>query len=483
MSDNQEPHAEWIKRKESIFNFQEVLARAIITENTDRAGTLRALLACLQEFGNRQFAFFADKFDKAKSPTTPRHPLYAPEYFFDVTLSQIGYDTDVLLRAGQQRAIRLSPQNEKTSNFDAALANADRLAWAALSPAIRAKLIQPATAFAYYQKSPAVRLIPYAPVAWVGIPYSATGTARDLAAIAHEVGHFVASRLVDADAADTCGGSTGTRPPAQRRSIVDKRVNLGVEPPVGAASRWLRGWDGEVFADVYACMVSGPMSGFTMLDSLRRLPATRWMEDDRSHPLPILRPRIYAMTMRAMACDSGDALAETLTTTACCLDAATDAWLGGALPEWLVFTLHGGSPMRLTLALQLIEDAVNRLVGDDLASLRPQGDQPGRLWTQPPYGVGHTSRGIEDVLRNLTDAPPELHFGPQPTVASGATPTELWAEGATALNMDWELARDGDAAAVCVLEQAGWNPWWLAVLSAGFWTTEGPGAGNPQPPS
>ena len=110
MSDNQEPHVEWIKRKESIFKFQEEMAGAIITENTDRAGTLRALLACLQEFGNRQFAFFADKFDKVKSPTTPRHPLYAPEYFFDVTLSQIGYDTDVLLRAGQQRAIGLRVQ-------------------------------------------------------------------------------------------------------------------------------------------------------------------------------------------------------------------------------------------------------------------------------------------------------------------------------------------------------------------------------------
>lgn len=250
MSDNQEPHVEWIKRKESIFKFQEEMAGAIITENTDRAGTLRALLACLQEFGNRQFAFFADKFDKVKSPTTPRHPLYAPEYFFDVTLSQIGYDTDVLLRAGQQRAIRLSPQNEKTSTFDATLANADRLAWAALLPAIRTKLIQPATAFVYYQKSPAVRLIPYAPVAWVGIPYSATDTERDLAAIAHEVGHFVASRLVDADSAGTYGGNTGARPPAQRRSIVDKRVSLGAEPPVGAASRWLSGWDEEVFADV-----------------------------------------------------------------------------------------------------------------------------------------------------------------------------------------------------------------------------------------
>ena len=484
MPDNQEPHAEWIRRKESILKFQEVLARAIITENTDRAGTLRALLACLQEFGNRQFDFFADKFDNAKFPATPRHPLYAPEYFFDVTLNQIGYDTDVLLRAGQQRSIQLPPQNEISSNFDATLANADRLAWAALSPAIRTKLIEPATAFTYYQKSPSVRLIPYAPVAWVGVPYSATNTERDLAAIAHEVGHFVASRLVDADTADTCGGNTGLRPPAQRRSIANKRVGLGAEPQVGTASRWLSGWDGEVFADVYACIVSGPMSGFTMLDSLRRLPATRWMEDDREHPLPILRPRIYAMTLRAMARYVDSALGCSLETTARLLDDATDAWLGGALPEGLIFTPHGGSPMRLTLALQLIEDAVNRLVRDDLALLRPQGNEPGRLWTQPPYGREHIGRSIEELLATLTDAPPELHFGsPPPSVSSGAAQTELWAEGATGLDMDWERARDGDADAVCVLEQAGWNPWWLAVLSAGFWTTEGPGAGNPQPPS
>ena len=218
-----------------------------------------------------------------------------------------------------------------------------------------------------------------------------------------------------------------------------------------------------------ACMVSGPMSGFTMLDSLRRLPATRWMEDDRSHPLPILRPRIYTMTMRAMAGYVDAELAEILLTTARCLDDATGALAGGVLPGG--WSSPGARPPTHACPATHRGRGQSSLC-DDLA-LRPQGDQPGRLWTQPPYGFEHTSRGIEDVLRNLTGAPPGYASG-RHLQPSGAAQSGLWAEGQQRSTWigNW---RDGDAAAVCVLEQAGWNPWWLAVLSAGFWTTEGLG--------
>ena len=477
MTNFQSLAAEWEARKELLAYFQHMYADAQDVESEVRVKTLGTLLACLHEFGQKQIGFFLALFQTSASSAALPHPLYSPEYVFNVTQNQIGHDLDLFLRAGQQRVLPIAPQNQVAAGFRFTLQTADRIAWAALKPAISNGLIAPATVFVYYEKSHSVRLIPYAPVALVGIPFGANGMERDLATIVHEIGHYVASRRIQLTPADRCTAAGSIDKLAQRRSV------LGAEPLLAVAAHALSGWEEEVFADVYACIVGGPMTGFTMLDAMRRLPATRWMEDDGEHPLPLLRPRIYAATMRAMAGHASQDLADQLRAAACELDQATDAWLGGSLPPWLVFRPRTGAPMRLTRALELITEAVHRLVDVDLAALRPQGDAPNKLWTQAPFVMANTLRSIQAVADGLSAAPPPLATKQVAAQTHASVSDSSWQIGATGLDWDWEQARNGDVGAIARLEQAGWNPWWLAVLSAGFWATEGPGAGNPQPPS
>ena len=493
MTDFQALAAEWETRKELLAYFQDKYADAPDVESEVQVKTLETLLACLHEFGQKQIDFFLALFQTSASSATLPHPLYSPEYVFDVTQNQIGHDLDLFLRAGQQRLLPIAPQNQVAADFRFTLQTADRIAWASLEPAISSKLIAPATVFVYYEKSHSVRLIPYAPVALVGIPFGANGMERDLATIVHEIGHYVASRRIQSPPTDPCTPAGTIDKLAQRPPILTQRGALGAEPVRTAAALALSGWEEEIFADVYACLVGGPMTGFTMLDAMRRLPATRWMEDDGKHPLPLLRPRIYAATLRAMAGHAGQDLADQLCAAACELDQATDGWLGGSLPPWLVFRPRTGAPLRLTWALELITEAVHRLVDGEwvdgewvdgeLATLRPQGDKPNLLWTQAPFVMANTLRSIQTVADGLSATPPPLEAKQVAAQTHASVSDSSWQIGATGLEWDWELARDGDVDAIARLEQAGWNPWWLAVLSAGFWTTEGPGAGNPQPPS
>ena len=483
MTDFQSLAAEWEARKTLLAYFQDKYAGAQEVESEVRGKTLETLLACLQEFGQKQIDFFLALFQTPQVSAALPHPLYSPEYVFDVTQNQIGHDLDLFLRAGQQRVLPIAPQNQVAAGFRFTLQKADRIAWAGLEPAISNGLIAPATVFVCYEKSHSVRLIPYAPVALVGIPFGASGMERDLATIVHEIGHYVASRRIQLTPTDPCTAAGSIDSLAQRRPVFAQRRLLGAEPVQTAAALALSGWEEEIFADVYACLVGGPMTGFTMLDAMRRLPATRWMEDDGEHPLPLLRPRIYAATMRAMASHTGQDLAAQLHAAACQLDQATDAWLGGSLPPWLTFRPRTGAPMRLTRAIELIIEAAHRLVDDDLAALRPQGDDPNKLWTQAPFVMANTLRSIQAVADGISAAPPPLATEQVDAQTHASVSGSSWQIGATGLEWDWEQARDGRADAVTRLEQAGWNPWWLAVLSAGFWTTEGPGAGNPQPPS
>lgn len=243
--------------------------------------TIRSTLQCLRAFGESQFRFFYDGF-QGQEKTLVDSPKYKAEYAMRLTLDQIAFDLSVLQRAHSQRHPQLSSKRERD-----ALERGDKLANLALRPAVEAKVLTPAAVITYFQKAPHVRVVPYAPVAMIGIPYtctgifdangnSITGTARDYLAIAHEVGHHVYWH-----------GKTNNVP--LRASLHSK---LPAEPTYRIA--WLE----EIFADVYGAVVAGPILA---LDFQEMLYDDMALEvDDGKHPMGLLRPFIYTETFRLM---------------------------------------------------------------------------------------------------------------------------------------------------------------------------------------
>lgn len=436
-----------------------------------RAATLRALLISLRRFGASQLDFFLKGFGP-NGGLDASHHLYSPTYALDVTVNQIGYDLDLLLRASHQRSL-----------WSALLTGADQVAMAALQPAIQHNLIGPATVLTYLQKSPSIRLAPYAPVALVALPFGATGRVQEIATIIHEVGHYVAARWKEAQPDDNMRREYRL---ARHGALIGSRVILGAIAPAEMADLWLDGWRDEIFADVYTCIVGGPKTGATLLDLLRGLPATRWLDDDGEHPLPILRPAIYAATLRQMAAivDPNTSVEGDLHCAAEQLDTTASAWQM-RLPDWVTFASRRGPRLDLGAARAFIAKEVRTLLKVDLEPLCPTNGAAGELWPR-------LAAAADLATLDLGAAAPELvatEDQPQIGLAGSAAP---WQAGKTGLeNIPWEQARDellakkpGDNEPGVMAEQLakeGWNPWWLGVLSAGTWTTEGPGPGNPQP--
>jgi len=447
----------WTERIDAIMRVLDVasesLAGSMRGSAFARQQSLQGMIRSLRIFGDKQLTFFKDGF--ASGGRLKAEPLYLAEHAFDVTINQIGYDLDIILRSIHHRTLPISNQAQATLGFRKTLDEADRYANALLHPVICAGLIEPITVITCYQQSLSSRIIPYAPVAMIGIPFTATLSSRDLALIAHEAGHSVYWRM----------------------------LSTGLED--AAFPAWILNWWEEIFADVYGCVAGGPASAFTLLEMVRGIAGTRWLIDDGVHPTPMLRPLIYHAALRKMADlqqANAPAVSGQLEERAALLQTELDAWLK-SIPAWLTVRLHDGSMISVTEAKSWLERAADALISDNvLGKLLPHAMD---LWRNELNEDSLDKRvsGAIDRIQNQPVA--ELLFDPNDdTITLERCGKQLTIEpGATGRNSDWELARDGDAAAVCVLEQAGWNPWWLAVLSAGFWTTEGPGAGNPQPPS
>lgn len=240
-------------------------AAAASARKRDEASTyaLRMLAATaqrLQAFAAKHLRFFSSGAASAQVP-----PGYSREYALALALHQAGFDMEVLEQAAQQR---LSPLDAVDL---AVLATADRLARHAVDAAKAAALLPAdATALTYFQKSPVIRVIPYAPVALIGVPYSLKLVPQDHLSIPHDVGHAVYWN------SPAVADSLPAALPAW----------LGSHP----AGRWVE----EVFADLFSARVAGPVAGFSLQDLLFRQGDDTFLTHDGDHPIPALRPFIYS---------------------------------------------------------------------------------------------------------------------------------------------------------------------------------------------
>src|SRR5438105_167252 len=238
------------------------------------------LLKSLQAFGAGQFNFFYDGFDtgsrakkgkRAKLESSERFP---PPYLLNSILVQIGYDLEVVQRIADQR-ISASPKIREV------LEKADKLAWDAIKPAIDYGVAKEATTtLTYFQKSTDIRVIPYAQMALIGIPFSCLDNKQDFLAIPHEVGHYVFRHPT---------------PDAKKiRDDLQALIERFEEPYHTLLDNWFE----ETFADIYGCLIAGPIIALDFQDISLQHSKLDFVKGDDDHPTPILRPYIYTKVLR-----------------------------------------------------------------------------------------------------------------------------------------------------------------------------------------
>ena len=266
----------WTERLQALDSLMSAMSRDYDTLSLARWSTLKPLLKCLQAYGRDQLTYFHAGFSTRRLEVSDD---YSPESVYSIVLNQIGYDLEVLQRAVQQRASGSAAMTET-------LKETDKLAWLALKPAIDAGLL-PAetTAVTYFQKSPVSRVIPYAPVALIGVPYSCMSVERDHLALPHEMGHYVFWH------GRVPGTGESLRQALQRSAFEELKQCVTLDTP--EFPTWCAVWLEELFADAYGALIAGPAMALDFQDLALHSSCERFTTSDNDHPVPILRPDIY----------------------------------------------------------------------------------------------------------------------------------------------------------------------------------------------
>ena len=241
---------------------------------------MQSLLTSLCHFGKSQVEFFVQGFGSNVAVQLEPSVHYPPEYALRTTIDQIAYDLDLIQRAQQQRMKGSSSREMRDT-----LARADILAYRALEPAICQGLIDNTTVVTYFQKVINVRLIPYAPVALIGLPLSAMTVSRDLLAIPHEVGHYVFRH-----------GRV------QTGNFQGSRFDAALCSQFEDLPQWALNWLEEIFADVYGALVGGPIMALGFADLVTDDPVAEFTHDDGEHPVAALRLAIYHRVFTNLGC-------------------------------------------------------------------------------------------------------------------------------------------------------------------------------------
>jgi hypothetical protein len=237
------------------------------------------LLDNLKGFAQQQYIFFTSHAKKNR----PIPKGYTHDNALASTLNQVSLDLVALTQTFFQRHAAMAGGIE---NVQESLAFSDRLANAALNIGKSNALVsKKAAVLTYLQKWPGARVIPYSDIALIGVPFTTASYAksprvtRDLLAVPHEVGHYI-----HWNGAIQKNGSTQQ----SYYNLLVKRLKDKDTPA------WARRWAEEVFADVYGCLVAGPMAALSFQDFVLQYSNDGLLRsDDGEHPLPILRPEVH----------------------------------------------------------------------------------------------------------------------------------------------------------------------------------------------
>lgn len=420
-----------------------------------RRRTARLALHCLAAFARKQFDFLRMGLQPGGNfEADARFPL---AYLHEATARQVSFDIDVLLRALGQReaATAILPMR-------ATLDLADRLASDAILPAVQHGLVAPTVMLTYFQKSPAIRLLPYAPLGVIGFDFSAIGDSLRLLAIAHETGHHVYRQIT-----------------VNYTAHLDEQVATmaAAAPAPNTWPTWLLAWEEEIFADIYAALVAGPAAALALQEIILTGLTAALTEDDGDHPLDALRPQIMHTTLRVMAERGPEARRAGLLAAASALDAEWQTQLAArSAPD--AFTPAGANaPVTLAAASDLLRALVMEMLDGALAPLAADVSHMPWSTDAPPTCLAQ----FEDFCFGLSNAPlPEL------TLRNGGRVVAVTRFPLKAKGDARTVGETGDAylderrdaglggAALTAVE-------WKAVFLAGDWTTQEGGSGIKPP--
>lgn len=296
----------------------------------DRQPTFLHIIRALRQYAEGQFRFFFQGFgmdmqnEFSYDPYPPLEPASrpGPDDVLTEILGRIQDDLKIIDEARKQRKpTAISPISPFSSTLPF-LQAADKLAATALWPGgqpdggnregftlfndFHAKTVL--TYFVHDPEADAVkvRLVPYAQVAMIGIPYAAIDNLEKLLAIPHEVGHF----LFWYSYCEGYDHSTRKFSPSQAayRNTRERYFNVdnpdSFDPQLDSDNLAAKNpWAEEIFADVYGTLIGGPLF---ILGAIKRafepknLAVFTDFDNLEKHPTPVIRPLIQMKAMLNM---------------------------------------------------------------------------------------------------------------------------------------------------------------------------------------
>ena len=252
-------------------------------------GTSVEALETLRSFSCEAFEFFHEGYygNGKKLPVSNNFP---PRYVMRTILNQVSFDLNIFQHAINQR----QNYDGQMTQQGKSLFVADRLASMSVQPAIDAGFLETSTTIvSYLDKRLRARLVPYYDVILISIAFASmqqgSFPSRDFLAIPHEIGHHLYWNGVMPDTQEYL-----------RDTLREKLRAVGV-----TSQDWRYRWLEEMFADVYALIIGGPVVALDFQDMLDDDVPTHFREDTDKHPIPELRPMIHTRILRNIKPESG----------------------------------------------------------------------------------------------------------------------------------------------------------------------------------
>ncbi|MEZ4589881.1 MAG: LysM domain-containing protein [Chloroflexota bacterium] len=377
----------------------------------DEAAFLQSQLAHMQQLHHNMGAFWQLFSQRSTNHinTVNQTGLLPPVHLIKACFQEFTVDFEILQRAIEQRRWSSGGSNAQAQS----LVVTDKLAAMALTPfqhlITDSSDVIPIT---YFSQTIHIRRLPYVDnFVLVGLTYDLSvdslpegSSPFELMAIPHEVGHFIYHH--------------GKLKPDKKYSYESL---ASVREDEQFAEHPYRHWFEEIFADLYGCMVAGPLTALGLLALLATGDKERLLLDDEEHPTPILRPFFLSEMLRILSEKSGSWQAGQKTVDFANVAKSLDANWTTLLERWGFVTegVANGRPAKIQIPSQTkghwegfmnVETAVAhvRTIIQKFVDLLSHTYQ--KQQNKPPVPWCKTAGELDDFIEEIKELPRSKHL-------------------------------------------------------------------------